>query len=62
MGCFYYARCLHEGHGVKKNEDEAKKYYSKVSVLHEGQGVKKKTRAKPRNITLRLVVSTRGRE
>ncbi|XP_062569240.1 LRP2-binding protein-like [Saccostrea cucullata] len=29
MGCFYYARCLHEGHGVKKDEEEAKKYYSK---------------------------------
>ncbi|XP_048747336.1 LRP2-binding protein-like [Ostrea edulis] len=29
MGCFYYARCLHEGHGVRKNEDEAKMFYSK---------------------------------
>ena len=30
MGCFYYARCLHEGHGVRRNEAEAKRYYSKV--------------------------------
>ncbi|XP_060076597.1 LRP2-binding protein-like [Ylistrum balloti] len=28
-GCFYYARCLEEGHGVKKDKDEAKMYYSK---------------------------------
>ncbi|KAJ8311837.1 hypothetical protein KUTeg_010609 [Tegillarca granosa] len=30
MGCFYYARCLQEGHGVKQNKEEAKKYYSKA--------------------------------
>lgn len=29
MGCFYYARCLQEGHGVRRNEAEAKRYYSK---------------------------------
>ncbi|XP_060578569.1 LRP2-binding protein-like isoform X2 [Ruditapes philippinarum] len=29
MSCFYYARCLHAGHGVKKDENEAKKYYSR---------------------------------
>lgn len=29
LSCFYYARCLHEGFGVKKDEAEAKKYYSR---------------------------------
>lgn len=29
IGCFYYARCLQEGHGVKKDKDEAKMYFSK---------------------------------
>ncbi|XP_076104258.1 LRP2-binding protein-like [Mytilus galloprovincialis] len=29
LGCFYYARCLHEGHGVKKEPADAQKYYSK---------------------------------
>jgi TPR repeat protein len=33
LGCFYYARCLHEGHGVKKCPEEAKKYYSKVCTF-----------------------------
>ena len=32
MGCFYYARCLHEGHGVTKDIEKAKLYYSKVFV------------------------------
>ena len=30
MACFYYARCLQLGLGVKKNADECKKYYSRV--------------------------------
>ncbi|KAH3789784.1 LRP2-binding protein-like isoform X2 [Dreissena polymorpha] len=29
LSCFYYARCLHEGLGTKKDEGEAKKYYSR---------------------------------
>ncbi|KAK3096051.1 hypothetical protein FSP39_022541 [Pinctada imbricata] len=29
MGCFYFARCLHEGLGIKKDEEAAKVYYSK---------------------------------
>jgi len=29
IACFYYARCLSGGHGVKVNEEEAKKHYSK---------------------------------
>jgi len=29
MACFYYARCLAGGHGVKIDEEEAKKHYSK---------------------------------
>ncbi|ELT91021.1 hypothetical protein CAPTEDRAFT_223760 [Capitella teleta] len=29
MAAFYYARCLHLGLGVQKNEAEAKKYYSR---------------------------------
>ena len=33
LACFYYGRCLHLGLGVKKDETEAKKYYSKVSAL-----------------------------
>lgn len=33
MGCFYYARCLQEGHGVRRNEAEAKRYYSKVTMV-----------------------------
>ena len=32
MSSFYYARCLHEGHGAKKDELEAKKFYSRVSI------------------------------
>ena len=31
MSCFYYARCLHEGAGAKKDEGEAKRFYSRVS-------------------------------
>ena len=31
LGCFYYARCLHTGKGVQKNETEAQKYFNKVS-------------------------------
>ena len=31
ISCFYYARCLSLGRGVQQDEDEAKKYYSKVS-------------------------------
>ena len=30
MGCFYYARCLHVGKGVKNDEETAKEYYTKV--------------------------------
>ncbi|XP_022098362.1 LRP2-binding protein-like isoform X2 [Acanthaster planci] len=30
LGCFYYARCLHLGHGVKKDKDLAQKYYSRA--------------------------------
>jgi TPR repeat protein len=30
MACFYYARCLHLGHGVKRNDGQAKQFYSKV--------------------------------
>ena len=33
MACFYYGRCLHEGHGIQKDPTEAKKLYSKVSIL-----------------------------
>lgn len=29
IACFYYARCLHEGYGTKKDENEAKHLYSK---------------------------------
>ncbi|KAJ8026252.1 LRP2-binding protein [Holothuria leucospilota] len=29
MGCFYYARCLHLGQGVKKDKELAQTYYSK---------------------------------
>lgn len=29
MSCFYYARCLHEGAGAKKDEAEAKRFYSR---------------------------------
>ena len=34
MACFYYARCLHHGRSTKKDENEAKFYYSKVSILY----------------------------
>lgn len=30
LGSFFYARCLHMGHGVKKEKDLAQKYYSRV--------------------------------
>ncbi|XP_072177450.1 LRP2-binding protein-like [Diadema setosum] len=30
MGCFYYARCLHLGQGVKKDKALAQKYYSRA--------------------------------
>ncbi|XP_038046558.1 LRP2-binding protein-like isoform X2 [Patiria miniata] len=30
LGCFYYARSLHLGHGVKKDKDLAQKYYSRA--------------------------------
>ena len=33
MGCFYYGRCLEEGHGVKRDKEEAKKCYSKVGII-----------------------------
>ncbi len=33
MACFYYGRCLHEGHGIQKDPAEAKKLYSKVTIL-----------------------------
>ncbi|XP_013392510.2 LRP2-binding protein [Lingula anatina] len=33
MACFFYARCLHKGHGVEANEEEAGKYYSKSHDL-----------------------------
>jgi len=29
MACFYYARCLHEGLGAKRDEPEAKRFYSR---------------------------------
>ncbi|XP_052773496.1 LRP2-binding protein-like isoform X2 [Mya arenaria] len=29
LASFYYARCLHEGFGAKKDEGEAKRYYSR---------------------------------
>ncbi|XP_045189586.2 LRP2-binding protein-like isoform X2 [Mercenaria mercenaria] len=29
MACFYYARCLHEGFGVKKDEKDAKRFYTR---------------------------------
>lgn len=29
MSCFYYARCLHEGQGAKKDGGEAKRFYSR---------------------------------
>ena len=32
MSCFYYARCLHEGAGAKKDEAEAKRFYSRVRL------------------------------
>jgi hypothetical protein len=32
MASFYYARCLHLGLGIQKNETEAKKYYSRVGA------------------------------
>lgn len=36
LGCFYYARCLHTGKGVQKNDSEAQKFFSKaVSVCPE---------------------------
>jgi TPR repeat protein len=31
LACFYFARCLHRGLGIKKNPPEASKYYSRVS-------------------------------
>ena len=34
MACFYYARCLSLGRGVQLDEDEAKKFYSRVSIQH----------------------------
>ena len=33
MACFYYARCLHEGRGVQKDEVESKSFYTKVCEL-----------------------------
>ena len=30
LACFYYARCLHEGYGIKRDETDAKKFYSRV--------------------------------
>ena len=30
IACFYYARCLHQGIGMPKDEETAKKFYSKV--------------------------------
>ena len=33
MACFYYARCLHEGRGVQKDEVESKSFYTKVRQL-----------------------------
>ncbi|XP_033633027.1 LRP2-binding protein-like [Asterias rubens] len=30
LGSFFYARCLHMGHGVKKEKDLAQKYYSRA--------------------------------
>ncbi|XP_041476636.1 LRP2-binding protein-like isoform X1 [Lytechinus variegatus] len=36
MGCFYYARCLHLGHGVKKDKDLAQHYYSRAFQFDGG--------------------------
>nr|XP_054765823.1 LRP2-binding protein-like [Lytechinus pictus] len=36
MGCFYYARCLHLGHGVKKDKDLAQHYYSRAYQFDGG--------------------------
>ena len=33
LGCFYYARCLHTGKGVQKNDSEAQKFFNKVSYV-----------------------------
>ena len=33
MACFYYARCLHEGRGVQKDEVASKSFYTKVRQL-----------------------------
>ena len=34
MACFYYARCLHEGRCVQKDEVESKSFYTKVWQLY----------------------------
>ena len=33
MACFYYGRCLSLGQGVQQDDDEAKKFYSRVSYV-----------------------------
>lgn len=32
MACFFYARCLHEGHGIQADGEGAKKLYSRVCI------------------------------
>lgn len=36
LACFYYARCLAGGHGITRDQDKAKLFYSKVwsSLYH----------------------------
>ena len=33
LGCFVFARCLHHGLGVEKNREQAKRWYSRVSLM-----------------------------
>ena len=33
LGCFVYARCLHHGLGVEQNREQAKCWYSRVSMI-----------------------------
>lgn len=32
LGCFIYGRCLHHGLGVEQNREQAKYWYSRVSM------------------------------
>ena len=33
LGCFVFARCLHHGLRVEKNREQAKRWYSRVSLM-----------------------------